>query len=422
MGQVQSSQEQGRGEEIAEEEEETSAVELEEEEEQRLKQEEERKKVLEQEPEVLPCHPSASPLSPQLSFSGSPYMGPSVRVWDPYNILTSGAMSSPTLSSPTSAHSVSMDHHHSRWVPIEEELITEVYLIRHAESSANERPELIGGRSPSATLTANGKRQARALGVFLKTQGITFTSVYSSPLERAKQTGLAICQELKISEDKLEFSESLTEMSQGQWEGCPRSEIYTLDMLNIIERYQPDFCAPGGESQRQVEYRMVEFLNSRVLRRAENSIQRNSGQYNRQFKGSASQNSLMQVHPVEDGDDAGVTQWELFNRQKQLGRRRSGKSRLQFVTTGDNESANDSSREGGSWRQSQEQNKQPTECVGIFTHGMAIKCLLRGLLGSNPLMTHRLCIDNTSMTVLWHSFRTGWQIQRVNDTSHLRLL
>ena len=148
------------------------------------------------------------------------------------------------------------------------------------------------------------------------------------------------------------------EMSQGQWEGRLRSEIYTPDLLNAIDRSQPDFHAPGGESQRQVEYRIIEFINSRVLRRAENPIQRNSGQFQKQIKGSGSQNSLMQVHPVEDGDDVTVSQWELFNRQKQLVRRKSGKSRLQFVTTGDNETANDSSsREGSNWRQSQEQRK-----------------------------------------------------------------
>lgn len=414
MGLIQSSEQQ-RGEE--EEVEEEEAVE---EEGHKGKLGEDKKKVLEQEPEVLPCHPSASPLSPQLSFSGSPYMGPSVRVWDPYNILSPVSLS-PTQSTSSSLHNNALDH--SRWLPMEDDLITEVYLIRHAESTMNEKPELIGGRSSSATLTANGKRQARALGVFLKSQGIIFNAIYSSPLDRAKQTALAICQELNISEEKLEYSDSLMEMSQGQWEGRLRSEIYTPDLLNAIDRSQPDFHAPGGESQRQVEFRVIEFINSRVLRRAENPIQRNSGQFQKQIKCSGSQNSLMQVHPVEDGDDVTVSQWELFNRQKQLGRRKSGKSRLQFVTTGDNETATDSSsREGSNWRQSQEQSKQATQCVAIFTHGMAIKCLIRGLLGSNPAMTHRLCIDNTSISVVCHSFKTGWQIQRINDTSHLRLL
>jgi broad specificity phosphatase PhoE len=69
------------------------------------------------------------------------------------------------------------------------------------------------------------------------------------------------------------------EMSQGQWEGRLPSDIYTPNLLNAIDISQPDFHAPGGESQRQVEYRIIEFINSRVLRRAENPIQRNSGQF-----------------------------------------------------------------------------------------------------------------------------------------------
>ena len=36
------------------------------------------KKVLQQEPEMLPCYASASPLSPQLSSLGTPRLGPSI--------------------------------------------------------------------------------------------------------------------------------------------------------------------------------------------------------------------------------------------------------------------------------------------------------------------------------------------------------
>lgn len=61
-------------------------------------------------------------------------------------------------------------------------------------------------------------------------------------------------------------------------------------------------------------------------------------------------------------------------------------------------------------------------CVAVFSHGMAIKCALRGLLGSDPHRTNQICIDNTSLTVLNHSGSTGWRVQRVNDTAHLHLL
>lgn len=76
-------------------------------------------------------------------------------------------------------------------------ICTEIHFIRHAETSMNAKPELIAGRSPSATLTNLGNRQARALGIHLRSAGMDFDAVYSSPLERAKQTAYAVCQVIK---------------------------------------------------------------------------------------------------------------------------------------------------------------------------------------------------------------------------------
>ncbi|GLJ45125.1 hypothetical protein SUGI_0949940 [Cryptomeria japonica] len=383
------------------------------------------RKVLEQEPEVLPCHPSASPLSPQLSCSGTPYLGSSVRVWDPYHVLSQSHFV-PPAGNHHSLNTSALHHHHNgsdEFDGFEDELGVEVYLIHHAESTMDEKPDLIGGRCPSAILTPNGKRQARALAVFLNSQGLRFDEVYSSPLERAKHTALFVCQEMDILEEKIQCSDGLIEMSQGQWEGCHFSDIYTPEVVNIINRSQPDFCAPGGESERQVEFRMVEFLNNKVLQRSVKSTQMGFARYQNNTKVYGSHNSLMQVHPIEDGDGTTVSQWELFNGQKQLAKRKSGKSRLQFVTTGDNETEDELSPEDSNiHRQVQEKSRRHSECVGIFTHEMAIKCLLTGLLGSNPLMIQRICIDNSSMTVLRHSSKTGWKIERINDTAHLRLL
>lgn len=144
------------------------------------------KKVLEQEPEMLPCHASASPLSPQLSSLGTPRLGPSIKVWDPYNVL---APPSPLPSPPPGfSRSFSMNG-----MVVDDEVI-EVFLISHGECELNLAPELVGGRCPSAVLTANGKRQARALAVFLKSQGVRFSAVYSSPLDRARSTAVVVCK------------------------------------------------------------------------------------------------------------------------------------------------------------------------------------------------------------------------------------
>lgn len=75
-------------------------------------------------------------------------------------------------------------------------------------------------------------------------------------------------QELDISRETVELTEAVQELSQGQWEGRSRSEIYTSAVVPIMNSTQPDFQAPGGESQRQVEFRMIEFLNNVVILRA----------------------------------------------------------------------------------------------------------------------------------------------------------
>lgn len=77
----------------------------------------------------------------------------------------------------------------------------EVFLICHGECEVGMRPDLVGGRWPAAALTGNGKRQARALAVFLKSQGVRFGAIYSSPLDRAKETAASICQVVVLNCD-----------------------------------------------------------------------------------------------------------------------------------------------------------------------------------------------------------------------------
>ncbi|KAM0006040.1 putative histidine phosphatase superfamily [Helianthus debilis subsp. tardiflorus] len=125
------------------------------------------KKVVEQEPEQLPCHASASPLSPQPSSFGTPRLPPSIKEWDPCNVLSPPPQFTRSFSDMVD----------------EDRATTEVYMICQAECLVNLRPDLVGGRCPESELTVNRKRQARALAVFLKSQGIRFNAVYTSPLK-----------------------------------------------------------------------------------------------------------------------------------------------------------------------------------------------------------------------------------------------
>lgn len=360
------------------------------------------KKILQQEPEILPFHASASPLSPQLSTHNTPRIAPSIKVWDPYNVLAPRPPS----------HSI---FHRS-------DLATDVYLICHGECHMSLRPDLLAGRCPDAALTPNGKRQARALAVFLKSQGVRFNAVYTSPLDRARATALSVCQELNFSEEQIQPSDALVEMSQGHWEGCQKSEIFTPEMVSLMERTQPDFSAPSGESLRQVEFRMVQFLNGMIVSFPDYKLRSDFSQ---------------PEHSMDNHDSA---HWEsLQHRHRQVGfpRKKSGKSRLQMVSSsGDHEADDEMSpreppiNQGGLVGDLSHMRGTSTSanmcmrcsCIGIFSHSIPIKCLVMGVLGCSPVMMDKICIDDSSVTMLQHSWKLGWQIKRLNDTSHLKLL
>ena len=115
------------------------------------------KKVLEQEPEMLPCHASASPLSPQLSSLGTPRLGPSIKVWDPYNVL---APPPPLPPPPPGVFSRSFSSN----AIDDDRTVVEVFLINHGECELNLRPDFVSERCPEATLMVARKRQARVKG------------------------------------------------------------------------------------------------------------------------------------------------------------------------------------------------------------------------------------------------------------------
>lgn len=69
-------------------------------------------------------------------------------------------------------------------------------------------------------------------------------------------------------------------------------------------------------------------------------------------------------------------------------------------------------------------HQQPAEAkqvfrVALFSHGTAIRCLLRGVMSWDPHLTHKVAIDNTSITLLKHTVSRGWHLVKLNDTSHI---
>ncbi|CAI5983285.1 unnamed protein product [Closterium sp. NIES-65] len=185
-------------------------------------------------------------------FSGEGFKGSGVAVgvgesgWE-----SDSEFGTPELLSPTGRGSAERDNAaNSSCISVE------FHIIRHGQSTQS--PALIAGRSPAARLTPTGCQQAVSLGTFLRRYlGLQWDEVFCSPIPRATHTARLVCQELGFPTDRIQEAPDLQEMSAGHWEGKSRAELFSSDAaLAWMTASQPDFCYPGGESQREVEYRM----------------------------------------------------------------------------------------------------------------------------------------------------------------------
>ncbi|MBN1458401.1 MAG: histidine phosphatase family protein [Armatimonadetes bacterium] len=119
----------------------------------------------------------------------------------------------------------------------------QVILIRHGETGWN-REEVFRGRA-DVELSERGKEQARLLSETLRANPIE--GVYSSPLSRAAATARPLAEALGLD---VVADERLTDMSFGEWEGRPRTEVEQTDAARYRTWLaEPQmFRAPGGES------------------------------------------------------------------------------------------------------------------------------------------------------------------------------
>lgn len=121
-----------------------------------------------------------------------------------------------------------------------------------------------------------------------------------------------------IPEEQVEFVEALQELSQGQWEGRLRTEVYTREILQLMNNTMPDFRAPGGESQRQLEFRMVEFLNNILLPHAAIAVQEEAK--GDKDKGTVRPNLAMQIHPSKELEITAVNDLKSLESSKPTGK------------------------------------------------------------------------------------------------------
>ncbi|HEY8526323.1 MAG TPA: histidine phosphatase family protein [Acidimicrobiales bacterium] len=106
------------------------------------------------------------------------------------------------------------------------------------------------GRSPRSRGRSGGRRADGQA-----TDGVA--AVYSSPLERTRQTAEAIAR--AVGRD-VQVDDGLIELDIGEWTGMDLKDAMKRPEWTTIQRYPSGFTFPGGESFAAMQSRMVDTL------------------------------------------------------------------------------------------------------------------------------------------------------------------
>jgi len=132
-----------------------------------------------------------------------------------------------------------------------------IWLVRHGETEWSLSGQHTG--STEIPLTTQGRLQAVAVGKLLT--GRTFDHVFSSPMGRARETGV-----LAGFGDRIQVHEGLREYDYGEYEGLTTREIWERHLGWELFH---DGC-PGGESPEQMSKRVDALLEE--LRELEGNV------------------------------------------------------------------------------------------------------------------------------------------------------
>lgn len=127
---------------------------------------------------------------------------------------------------------------------------TLILLVRHGQTPTT--GTVLPGRAPGLHLSERGRAQAEAVAERLA--GLPVQAIYSSPLERARQTA-----EPAAARTGLEVREEagLLECDFGDWTGASLAGLAALPEWQTVQHNPSAFRFPNGEGFSGMQARMV---------------------------------------------------------------------------------------------------------------------------------------------------------------------
>lgn len=133
----------------------------------------------------------------------------------------------------------------------------EVYLIRHGKTRNARGDELLRDVR-DFPINVEGIEQCENLKRYLANRAYTFDRVYSSPIRAAQETADKV-----FGEGNYIVDERLTKHSHGDWENKGKDDVYTEHVRRALESDPYNWHAPNGESQRDIEERVYDFVEEK---------------------------------------------------------------------------------------------------------------------------------------------------------------
>jgi probable phosphomutase (TIGR03848 family) len=131
--------------------------------------------------------------------------------------------------------------------------VTTFLLVRHATCDPVGRS--IAGRLPGIPLNAEGREQAARLA--LRLRDLALDAIYSSPIQRARETADAIAEGRDV---EVRLADELVELDFAEWSGRTLAELDDDPQWRRFNQLRSITRASSGESMLSVQSRAVALL------------------------------------------------------------------------------------------------------------------------------------------------------------------
>jgi probable phosphomutase (TIGR03848 family) len=132
---------------------------------------------------------------------------------------------------------------------------TRVLLVRHGHTEST--GTILPGRTPGLNLSDTGRAQAQGTAELIA-DGATVDAVYTSPLERARQTAAPIAA---AARQRAKVDRGLLEVDFGEWTGQQLAALMKKPEWATVQRSPSSFRFPGGESFAEMQLRIVSTID-----------------------------------------------------------------------------------------------------------------------------------------------------------------